>query len=183
MSFHFLEPGEQVVLIVRRHWFVFFARALFFALLAATPLIFLALMPSVVTEKLLPEGSVSTALGFLYVVWLIVLWIFLFIQWTVYFLDVWVVTDQRLIDVQQRWLFHRSIVTARLDRIQNVGIDVEGLLATLIGFGNIRILTAGDDPDIIIRTARHPERMRARILELHNTAVEKLRRVSIGGTE
>lgn len=174
----FLEPGETLILIVRRHWFIFFAETLLIVALAAGPLLFVAILPGSVADALFASDRAAAVAGFLYLLWLIVLWIILFLRWTVYFLDVWLVTDRRLVDIEQKWLFHRTLLTARLDRIQNVSIDVEGIFATLIGFGDVKILTAGDDPDIIIRTARDPGRVKERILELHNSVLERDKRGS-----
>ncbi len=179
----FLEAGERAVLVVRRHWFVFLVEAIVIAALATLPLIFIALIPQSVADTVSVSERTANILGFLYMLWLTILWIILFVRWTVYFLDVWVVTDRRLVDVQQKWLFHRSVLTARLDRIQNISIDVEGIFATLIGFGDVKILTAGDDPDIIIRTARAPESVKQRILELHNQVIERNRQTFKDGVQ
>ena len=83
-----------------------------------------------------------------------------FINLTKYYLDVWYVTNKRLIDVDQRMLFHRDEAVLRLENIQDVATGAKGIIQTLLNFGNIRAQTAGERREFIMRDIANPERIR-----------------------
>ncbi len=76
--------------------------------------------------------------------WLILLFIF-FEIWLDYWLDAWIITNLRVISINQIGLFRRVYSEFSLSRIQDVSIETNGVLATFLGYGNIRIQTAGEN--------------------------------------
>ena len=60
-------------------------------------------------------------------------------------------TDQRVIAVEQIGLFSQSVAEFELSRIQDVIVDVSGILSTMMNFGTIKISTAGEHPDFEFR--------------------------------
>jgi uncharacterized membrane protein YdbT with pleckstrin-like domain len=160
------EHNEKVLMLVRRHWFLFAVDILFLGVLASAPLLFAVFIPDAVLQSLAIAGNRAELGFFLYALWLLILWVALFIRWTDYYLDLWVITDKRIVDVEQRGLFSREVVTASLDRIQNVVIDTNGLIPTLMNFGDVRIETAGAETrNIIIKSAANPEEVKSLILK------------------
>lgn len=98
----------------------------------------------------------------------------LFIDWTKYYLDVWYVTEKRIIIVDQRKLFDRQMSNIRFDRMQDVSLNVQGVIATFLDFGNIKVQTASEDnTEFIMNTVRHPEEVRRIIFSQHNKISEK----------
>ncbi len=61
--------------------------------------------------------------------------------WIGWHFSVYIVTDQRLIQINQRGLFHRSMVGLGLNQIQMVNYEIAGLQETLLGYGTIMIQT------------------------------------------
>jgi uncharacterized membrane protein YdbT with pleckstrin-like domain len=61
--------------------------------------------------------------------------------WIGWHFSVYIVTDQRFIQVNQKGLFHRSQVGLGLNQIQMVNYEIAGLQETLLGFGTIVIQT------------------------------------------
>lgn len=136
-----LAPGETILVTMRRHWVVFFGPTVFFLVLLLVPPVLL-----LVARIYLPVSSSSAAgpaADMLLALYLAGLLAYLLVRWLGYYLDVWIITTERIIDVEQKTLFHREISEISLDRIQNVTIEVPGFLATMMKFGNIRIQTAG----------------------------------------
>jgi len=88
------------------------------------------------------------------------MWIFLFINLTNYYLDVWYVTSKRLVDINQKTLFYRDEAVLRLENIQDVAIASKGIIQTLLGFGNIRAQTAGERREFIMRNIANPEHVK-----------------------
>lgn len=117
---------------------------------------------------------------FVYAVWLLALWGFFAIQWTNFYLDVWYVTQKRIIDVEQKGIFHREISNLRFDKIQDISIEVTGFIATMLNFGDIHVQTAAEDSsDFFMKDARNPERVRKIIFSQHNVESERTRHVKI----
>jgi uncharacterized membrane protein YdbT with pleckstrin-like domain len=69
--------------------------------------------------------------------------LFLFIIWTDYYLDIWIITSKRIIDVEQKGLFNRSISEFSLANVQDVTIEINGIVETLLKFGDLNVQTAG----------------------------------------
>ena len=67
-----------------------------------------------------------------------------FVLWTDYYLDVWLITTERLIDIQQRGLFDRTISELSLNNVQDVTIEIRGIIPTLLKFGNLKVQTASE---------------------------------------
>jgi hypothetical protein len=62
-------------------------------------------------------------------------------SWIGWYFSVFIVTDQRLIQITQKGLFSRSVVDMGLNQIQMVNYEVAGLQETLLGFGTITMQT------------------------------------------
>ena len=101
-----LDPGETIILEVRRHWFMFIWNVVLIALLALIPIavvtLFIEFLSPVVTAFI--EKYFFVVL-FMYSLWTLLLWVVLFLQWTNYYLDVWYITEKRIIDVNQKRRF------------------------------------------------------------------------------
>lgn len=168
-----LDPNERVVTVIRKHWFMFAIQMFIIALAAAFPLVAATFIPSTAAESLAALGMTSAYLVFLYLLWVLMCWNLAFISWTTYYLDTWIVTNRRVIDIDQQALFRRKVTTLMLEKIQDMTVEVDGLFQTLFGFGTIILHTAGaEDPDIVIRYAAHPQYAKDRILESqHQSAV------------
>jgi uncharacterized membrane protein YdbT with pleckstrin-like domain len=65
--------------------------------------------------------------------------------WTDYYLNVWCVTNKRIVNVHQIGLFRRKIGSFRLERMQDVNVEINGVLATLLDYGTIHVQTASAD--------------------------------------
>jgi len=175
-----LDPGESIVLEVRRHWFVFISTGLFSFVLAVAPLFLYGFLVTFLKAKIFPNLESASLFWFLYFLWLLIVWMSLFVQWTNYYLDVWYVTQKRIIDVEQRGLFHRHVSNLRFDKIQDISIEVRGVLAHLFKFGDVHVQTAGQDStEFIIKHASHPEKIREAVFDLHNKEAERLHPVKI----
>lgn len=85
-------------------------------------------------------------------------------SWISWHFSVFIVTDQRFIQITQKGLFHRSVADLGLPQIQSVNYEVSGLQATLLGFGTILMQTYVGD--MVIHDLHHPARVQKRILSI-----------------
>lgn len=167
------DHGESITVIIRKHWLVYIMRVLILAAAGALPLVLALFLPLAFREQIMTYESADEILTAVFLSWLLFLWVSAFVQWTNYYLDIWIVTDKRVIDVNQRSLFHRDITSLRLEKIQDVTVDVSGALATLFSFGTLTIHTAGDHEDIVIRNVQNPARAKDQVMAGHARAMEK----------
>jgi hypothetical protein len=95
----------------------------------------------------------------------IVLGILLYIpSWINWHFSVFIVTNQRLIQITQKGLFKRSVVDMGLQQIQMVNYEVVGLQETLLGFGTIMMQTLVGD--LVIHDVHHPGKIQKKILQI-----------------
>ena len=71
-------------------------------------------------------------------------------------LNVWIVTDHRIIDSEQLGLFNRTVAELNIVKVQDVEVKVEGLIATFFNFGNVEIQTAGEDKNFLFKNVPNP---------------------------
>ena len=117
---------------------------------------------------------------FLYALWLLVLWISFFIQWTNYYLDVWYITEKRIIDVEQKGIFSRNVSSIRFDKIQDINVEVRGVVATFLNYGNVEVQTASETSgSFIMKNASRPELIRQVVFSQHNKQSERAQSVHI----
>ncbi len=162
-----LEPGEHVVKETRKHWFLFAAELLPYAILFVFPFaIPNLLMLDASTAPYAPFLSIAdplarAALG----VWLLVIWTGAWGAFTRYYLNTWVLTDRRIVDIKQRGYFNREVSSLLLNRVQDVTTDVEGVLPSMLDIGTIRVQTAGETEEFVMDGMPRPMQMRDLILK------------------
>jgi Bacterial PH domain len=84
--------------------------------------------------------------------------------WISWHFSVFIVTNQRLIQITQKGFFHRSVVDMGLRQIQMVNYEVSGLEQTLLGFGTIMMQTMVGD--LVVHEIHHPAKIQKKILEI-----------------
>ncbi|MBI5411853.1 PH domain-containing protein [Candidatus Peregrinibacteria bacterium] len=96
----------------------------------------------------------------------LLLWLmYVCIAWISEAFDLFIITNERVIDVTQVSFFHRSMSTSPLDQIQDTTGEISGFLPTLFNYGNITIMTAsGDATQIFIDHVDDPIQRARRIL-------------------
>ncbi len=169
-----LQPGETIVLKVRKHWFVLARQvALMLVLLVAPFAIWFAngYLHAITVPG--DQGHLALALGAL---WALVVWLLFFVFWTNYYLDLWVVTDKHVMNLEQKSFFHREVGMIRLDRIQDITVEINGLLRTLLKFGRIRVQSAGEEEEFIMDDIADPDAIKLKIAELSDKAVDRFAR-------
>jgi hypothetical protein len=82
--------------------------------------------------------------------------------WISWYYSVFIVTDQRLIQITQKGFFNKSVVDIGLPQIQMVNYEVAGLQETLFGFGTIMMQTFVGD--LIIHDVHNPEKIQKKMI-------------------
>jgi len=165
-----LEKKEEIVFAIRKHWFILFAESLFLVFLLLLPIpVYIGFETIGLFSVIQIAGDPLHLLMAIFAAWLLFVWITFFVVWTDYYLDILILTNKKVIDVEQKGLFSREVSTFRLDRVQDITVEVHGIIPTLLGFGKIQIQTAGEDQEFIVNGIPKPYKTKDKILaEAHN---------------
>lgn len=163
-----LGPEEKIIAIFRKHPLFIWLAGIRMVFLAIIPLI---MWPFITTVSFIDFGNWATLFFWGY---LIILWLGFFIEWTDFILDTWILTNERLIDVEQLGLFSRRVSTLSLDRIQDVTIQESGLINTYFGIGTVYIQTAGEHREFKIPGAKHPTEVKDIIMQTYQASKDRV---------
>lgn len=152
--------GERVVAHYRRHGFILAC--------AILPIIFFAGVVCAAAlwgiAQLGDEFSVFAPLIlFAAALFIHVLWVALFVVCADFYLDAWVVTDQRIIAVEQKGLFSRTVSECNLGKIQDITTDVHGIIPTFLNYGNVNVRTASEQESFIFKQVWNPNAVKDEI--------------------
>jgi hypothetical protein len=85
-------------------------------------------------------------------------------SWIAWYYSVFIVTNQRFIQITQKGLFHRSVVDIGLNQIQMVNYEVAGLQETMLGYGTIMMQTLMGD--LVIHDIHHPAHIQKKVINI-----------------
>lgn len=142
--------NEELLLVFRKHPIVM-RKGLVIAMVA----LLLGTVPSLIKPEYsylfggLAAGFILAALVF-------------FPSWIGWYYSVFIVTDQRLIQITQKGFWSRSVVDIGLNQIQMVNYEIAGFQETLLGFGTILMQTFVGD--LIIHDVSHPAKIQKELL-------------------
>lgn len=166
-----LENNEKIITHVRKHWFIMFSEGIVLLFLSIIPPLGIMIIGNFLNTNI-TASAFFLGLSF-YGIWLLFLWILFFLAWTDHYLDVWIITDQRIISVEQRGIFNRKVSRLRLDRVQDVTVKVQGILATFLTVGVLIVQTAGQNIKIVFSGAGKPYEAKEIISRLQHQAKEE----------
>lgn len=123
----------------------------------------LAVLPFFFLFPLWRQGTWGVVVFF---VWLAVAGVFLGRTYFLWSRTVFVVTDRRVIDYDQRGLFHHVVTEARYEQMDEVSVQVRGVASTIFRYGTLRLQLSGSAADIQIEHVNQPTHLADRINDL-----------------
>ena len=84
-----------------------------------------------------------------------------------------ILTDENVVDVDQRGVFQKQISTLRLSRVQDISVQVKGPMQTIFHYGTISIQTAGEKDLFEFDYVPDPYEVKAYMVDLFEKFVEK----------
>lgn len=162
LEFDNQRKDEEIILLSRRHPWV----------LAKTGLIIVGIILIVLIAFLSFGASFTSSI--VLVAALIFIIIYCFIRWFVYTNDIYILTNQRIINIDQGGFFTRRVSEAELENIQNVTYEIKGPTRSFLNFGNILIATAGsDNPGLTLKNVENPHFVQEKIINLQKKSQQK----------
>lgn len=157
------EEKEKIILLLRKHWITnlswfFLAIICFFAPLA------LRVFPII---EFLPERYQLMSV----IMWYLLLTAFIFEKFLTWFFNVYLVTDERLVDVDFYNLIYKQITEAKIDKIQDITFRVGGVVRSLFNYGDVLVQTAGAEPNLEFEAVPNPEKV-VKVLQALRTQEE-----------
>lgn len=167
------QPDEQEVYIFRRHKIIMAEKIFLFLIEVVIPLIIYYLLTNY-TDWLEDNTSILyiifVVLAGLYYLYII---LFLFQAWIDYYLDIWIITNERIISIEQLGLFKRTISELRINRVQDVTSEVHGFLPTIFKYGNVSVQTASSEEKFNLWQVPHPDEITRKIMALQEKYIKE----------
>ncbi len=168
-SFPGQHAGETVQLVFRQHPVVMRK-----TLIAAMVLILLSIMPLFIwsSTSLVISLPGFYGIGFkIFGLGVLVGLGMLAYRWVGWYYSVYVVTDERIVEIKQKGFFDRQVSEFGLDKVQNVNYHINGLQGALLQFGDITAQTYVGD--LVMSQIHKP-------VHIHEQIVEVVRRFNAG---
>ncbi|MEI6039981.1 MAG: PH domain-containing protein [Candidatus Berkelbacteria bacterium] len=146
---------EEVIMTVRQHPWVL-ARAIFNIILVIL----------IVFAGILIGHWNAFTIGLLAVGVCFVL-IYVTIVWYSYSNDLLILTNHRIIKIDQKSFFNRRVSETELDNVMNINYEIKGLIKSLLNFGDVKISTVGDEVSmIVVENVENPHFLQEKIATL-----------------
>jgi membrane protein YdbS with pleckstrin-like domain len=162
LRFNDQDPDEKIFLFTRPHLITNLKWFLLVVLMALVPpFAFIFLNFSFVPINF-------RFVGFL--IWYLLTFAFAFERFLVWFFNVEIVTNKRILDVNIPNILFRDITQTPLDKIQDITAETAGFIGSLLGFGDVRVQTAGSIPEIKFEAVPRPNK----ISQMLNDLLERI---------
>jgi hypothetical protein len=172
-KFHFKKqyPDEKIILVLRRHWIILAGQIAVFLILILIPLVIFFVGLSLFPEFF--EIPYSNLFFLIIVLYSAFIWLYFFTAWADYYLDVWIITDKRVIDIEQKGLFKRIVAEQSLDRIQDVTAQTTGIAQTLLKYGTVHVQTAGEIQRFIFEDVPDPYKVKDIVVKAYKNYLQQ----------
>mgnify|MGYP001601977168 FL=1 len=173
-------PDEHVILFLRRHWFALLAIVSAFVLLVSVPLAAAWYFLEIV-EDWLVHPVIGPLLVILASIYFLSIWLFAFLEFTDYYLDTWIITNERIINIEQEGLFNRTASELDLAAVQDTTAEIRGILQTLFTYGQVYVQTAGEKGRFHFKNIDNPEHVKELITRLVEDDKRRIAMLGAGG--
>lgn len=174
-EYHFPVPGsvdeKKIVLFIRKHWAAYLGQFLLSIFLFFFPLVLLLII--YLADKTIFKGLVLNFLVLGFSTYYLIISTFVFTSWLSFYYDIYIITEDSIIDVFQQGFFGRRIGQLSMLRVQDVSSSIEGLFPTLFAYGDVLVESAGEQTQhFVLEQVPNPQEVSSKIMELHNRIIE-----------
>ncbi len=148
-SFENRVDDEKIILVLRAHWFTNLGWIVTALSMVLAPL----LLNWIPVFDFLPLRFQTALLVF----WYLLTFIIAFERLLSWWFNVFVITEERVVDIDFFNLLNTKLSDAELNKIQDVTYETKGLAGTFLNFGSIFIQTASEVPEIEIHNVPNPD--------------------------
>jgi hypothetical protein len=109
--------------------------------------------------------------------WTLLVLIYALRKFLLWLLNVYLLTNQRLVCVNYYGLFDKKVLESPLDKILNVSYHSKGLWQSLLGFGSVEVQAAGLKEPVILKNVAHPSQIKDALWQAHRHGGSQTSRV------
>ncbi len=151
---NFLTPEENILKVSHRHWFDILVH--FLSTLFLMGVLFLSFITLPVLFPDLLSSEYQKFFLFVENTILLLTWLYAFLIWIDVWFDTWIITEDRIINIEQSGLFSREVSELKLARVQDVSVEVHGFFQTFLNYGDVHIQSAGEEEHFLFRAVPDP---------------------------
>ncbi len=163
--------NEKVVLLLRRHWMIIAKHVMQVSVLMVVPVVVVGFLFALGWE-IEVNGPVYVlaimALSFYYMF----IWLLFYHEFLDYHLDVWIVTTQRIVSIEQQGLFKHIASEHPIEKVQDVTAEVKGKRQTFLNYGHVHVQTAAENQRFVFLEVPEPKKVARVVMEVHNMVVK-----------
>ncbi|HOW60622.1 MAG TPA: PH domain-containing protein [Candidatus Moranbacteria bacterium] len=169
-NFKDLRQDEKIIKVLHRNWFYLFQQ-FFILILVASAFVASSFFAPVFFPNFLEKVDKSVIL-FAQNFFILAIWLYGFMIWIDYYFDIWIITSERIINIEQKGMFSREVSELRFQKIQDVTTKVVGFIPTVLNYGDVRVQTAGEEREFIFLTISNPYDIKNLIMSLQKQCEE-----------
>lgn len=156
VRFETQEEKEHVVLFLRQHMIVNLTWIALAVVMVFAPTVILPFLVRTLLGQLhVPQGYVIVGtLG-----WYLGTFGFILASFIDWFFNIYIVTNERIVDIDFFHLLYKHFTQAEIYRIQEISYTTGGIVATFFNYGRVVIQTAGDMPNLEFDRVPNPEKV------------------------
>lgn len=168
-TFEGKKEAETVIMFLHRHWFTLANKVVLMTVLFLLPILLFVLF-----GQILLSNNLIPLFTFFWAAYIMGLWFFLFFSLTMYTLDYWIVTNERIVDSKQMGFFNRRISELSIHMIQDISAKLVGFIPTLMNFGAVEIQTAAEQRNFLFDQVPAPQIVKDKIMEIIEKTEDEL---------
>ncbi len=125
-----LDNNEQFITMIRKHWVT---------LTACISRAIISIVIIVVIYEKLTEFEYGFKIALIWIIASILYGVYGVMIW---YLDCYIITNRRIIDIDQKSMFKRIVAEVEIGNIQEVVYEIDGPLETLFNYGTVKVKMA-----------------------------------------
>lgn len=158
--------SEKIFLIVRQHWVELILKLLIWLFFAFTLILFQRFTTTNIPG--LWEGQAGIITKVFTTVYSMFLILALLLIWIIYYLNIQVITNVRIVDIDQQGLFSHTVSELHIENIEDVTSETTGILGTIFNYGSVFVQTAGTKERFEFESVPNPASIEKMILDLYD---------------
>ncbi|KKR33728.1 MAG: hypothetical protein UT63_C0012G0007 [Candidatus Gottesmanbacteria bacterium GW2011_GWC2_39_8] len=153
IRFETQEAGEQIILLLRKHWITTLPWIASGLILFITPPI---IFPIIGLSGMLPGFIPSGYLSFIFAGWYLLSFGFVLVNFILWYFSVDIVTEERIIDISFSNILYKKLSETRIRKLEDVSMRTGGFIRSVLDFGDVHLQTAGNEENFEFLAVPHP---------------------------
>ncbi|MBI3231560.1 MAG: PH domain-containing protein [Candidatus Doudnabacteria bacterium] len=100
--------------------------------------------------------------------WTMMIFVFAAYKYVLWLINVYIITDKRLISINYKSIIHKIVLETPIDRIQNISSETKGLVKSVLKIGSVVVQVASLSQPIVLKNLKHPEEVKDFLWKTHS---------------